>query len=63
MRYADPFEALMAEQSSRHIDQMMALKSDRDRWRRLAKMSIPVVALAVAVAIGEFFAIVVIWPR
>ena len=63
MRYADPYEALMAEQNSRHIDQMIALKADRDHWRRLAKMSIPVVALAITVAIGEFFAIVVIWPK
>lgn len=44
MRYPEDSLRLMAE-ASRHVEQKVALAADRNRWKRLALMSIPVMAV------------------
>jgi len=46
MRYdLSPLDVELMRQNNRHLEQMMALAADRNRWKRLALMSIPVMAV------------------
>jgi hypothetical protein len=45
MKYElSPMDVELMAQNNRHLGQMMALAADRNRWKRLALISVPVMA-------------------
>lgn len=54
MRYElSPLDVEMMRQNNRHLEQMMALAADRNRLKRLALMSVPLVGLLTVLAVWE----------